>query len=111
MPLIEQIHYRHHIHSRGVLIRRVNIVVESNKADIVGRKNVINILSDLNVVASETAEVLYNDKIDFSSLCVVKQACNGWSVKVRTGESIVNVSVKNVPALFSDVFGKDQFLR
>lgn len=55
MPLVEKINYRHHIHCRGILVSGVNVVAECDKANIVGRKDVVDVLSDLNIISPETA--------------------------------------------------------
>ncbi|MCM1226969.1 MAG: hypothetical protein NC320_06005 [Clostridium sp.] len=50
VPLIEKIHYRHHIHCRTVAVKRIHIVAQSDKADIERRKNIVNVLPDLDVI-------------------------------------------------------------
>ena len=85
VPLVEHIHYRQHIHSRSVFVGGINVIVQCNEADIVSWENVVDILPDLNVISSETAQVFNNNQIDFSRLCVLKQTCHGRSVEARAG--------------------------
>jgi len=48
----------------SILACGINIVVQSDEADIVTRKNVIHISADLDVVSSETAEIPCSHKKD-----------------------------------------------
>ena len=70
MPLVEHVHNRHHIHSSAVAVQCVNVIVKGDKADIVGGKNVVDVLPDLNVVSSETAQVFYDNQIDYATLYI-----------------------------------------
>ena len=81
MPLVEQIHYRHHIHSGVVFIRRVDVVVEGYEANVVGREDVVNVLTHLNVISPETGEVFADDQVYLSRFRVLQQARNTRTIK------------------------------
>ena len=110
VPLVEKINYRHHIHCRSVLVSGIYVIAKRDKTDIVSRKDVIDILSDLNIIAPETAQIFDDYKIDFSRFRVLKQPSNSRTIEIGTAKSVVNINIPDVPALLRDVLCKDQFL-
>ena len=54
MPFVEYVHNRHHIHPRAVRVRRIHIVRYGNKTNVIHRKDIIDVLSDKDIVSAET---------------------------------------------------------
>lgn len=73
MPFVKHVHDRHHVHTRAVPVRCVNVVAYGYKAYAVGGKYVIEILSDHDIVSSEAGEVFYHNGIDATRFCIVQQ--------------------------------------
>ena len=84
VPFIEDIHNRHHIHTGAFAVCGIYVVAKGNKSDIVHREDVIRILTHLNVVSSETAEILDDDYIDPAYLGIFKQPLYTGAIKRRS---------------------------
>ena len=54
MPLVKDVHDRHHFHCAAVAVFRVHVVLYGNKANTERRKYIVHILSDLDIVSAET---------------------------------------------------------
>ena len=65
------------------IIRRINIVGQCNKSDIVHWKDIIHILTDSDIVSSETAHVLADDKIDLSVFGILEQTLDARSLECQ----------------------------
>ena len=107
VPLIKNIYYRKHLHTRTVIISRINVVRQCNKSDVVHRKDIIYILTDSDIVSSKTAHVLADDKIDLSVFGIFKQTLDARSLETCSRISIVNILVVKSPALLIDIIGQD----
>ena len=106
VPLIENIHYREHIHRRTVRIERINVVGQGNEADIIHRKNVVHILTYHDIVTSETAHILTEYQVNVSCLCIIEQSLHTRSVERSSADTIVDISIVERPTVFVDIVGE-----
>ena len=53
VPFIEQVDDRHHVKRRTAAVSGIHIVVQSNKTDIVHRKNIVDVAAHFNVISAE----------------------------------------------------------
>ena len=91
---VYNIHNREHIHTCTVRIERINVVGQSNEADIVHREQVIYILSDLDIVSSETAHILAEYQIDSTCLCILKQSLNTRSIEADPAQTVIPIDTE-----------------
>lgn len=110
VPFIEHVHYREHIHRHTIRIERINVVREGDKANVVHRKNVINILTDHNVITSETAHILAEYQIDIACFSIFEQSLHTWSVERSSAYAVIDVNVIQRPAVFVDIVREYSFL-
>ena len=100
MPLVEHVHYRHHIHCGTASVGGINIVVQGDKAYSVSGKNIIDILPDLNIIAPEARQILYDNSIDFARLRVLKHTLYIRAVEIGARPAVVDILVHNFTAKF-----------
>ena len=110
VPLIEQIDDRHHVESRTAAVSGIHMIVQSDEADIVHRKNVVDVATHFDVITTKAAEVFHHHDIDLAELCICKQSLNAWSVEVRTTIAIVHILRNKIPTFVMHEFGQDHFL-
>ena len=110
VPLIEQIDDRHHVESRTAAVSGIHIIVQSNEANIVHRKNVVDVAAHFDIITTEAAEVFYHHDIDLSELSVCKQSLYARSVKISTTITIVHILRNKIPTFVMHKFGQDHFL-
>ncbi len=103
MPLIKNIDYRHHIHSRAILISCVHIIIESDEADVVRWENIIHILPDLDIVSAETGEVFADYQIDLSVLRILQKLGDSRTVDVCSGIPVINININQSPMFLAEV--------
>ena len=103
MPFVEHITDRHHIHICTIGIESINSVIQCDETDIVHRKNIVRVLTYLNVIASETGKVFTDDKVNLAVLGIVKQSLHTRSVKTCSADSVIDVLIIDRPALFTDI--------
>lgn len=110
VPFVEHITDRHHIHICTIGIERINSVVQCDETDIVHRKNIVRVLTYLNVISSETGEVFADDKIDPAVFRIVKHSLHTRSVERCSADTVINVLIIDRPALFTDIVVEDSSL-
>ena len=103
VPFVEHITDRHHIHICTVRIERINAVIQCDETDIIHRKNIVRVLTDLNVVSAETGEVFADDKVDLAVLGIVKHSLHTRSVETCSADAVIDVLIIDRPALFTNV--------
>ena len=113
MPFVEHVHDGHHVHTCAVSVRRVHVVRYGDKADTVSGKDIVDVLSDLDIVSAEivsaeTGQVFYHDGIDAARFCIVQQPPDFGPVKVRSRISVVHILIHQVPAPFRNVLMQDE---
>ena len=69
VPLVKDVHDRHHFHSVAVAVFRIYVILYGNKPNTERRKDIIHILSDFDVVPSESGQV-FDDKCVFGLLTI-----------------------------------------
>ena len=105
VPLVEKINYRHHIHCRSIFVSGVNVIAECDKTDIASRKDVVDILSDLNIISAKTAQIFDDYKIDLPRFRVLKQPSNARTIKIGAAKSVIcraNSMVQTVNRIFDN---------
>ena len=82
--LYHNVHERHHFHRTAVAVFRVYVVLYGNEPDTECREYIIDVLSDLDVIPSETGQIFDDDGIDDSRLGVIQQSLNFRTLKSST---------------------------
>lgn len=72
VPLIKNIHYRHHVHSRTCGICRIHVVRECDEANVIHWEYVICVLSYLDIITTKSAQILAEYQVYSSCLGIVK---------------------------------------
>ena len=90
---------------------RVNAVVECDEAASDGWEQVVGVLTELNVVPAKPREVLHQNYIDTTGLCVCNKTLNTRALKIRPGVAVVDIGVDLVPAPFPDISLQQELLR
>ena len=103
MPFVEYVHDRHHIHSRAFGVCRVHVVADGNKANVIHWEDIVCVLTYLNVVSSETAEVFDDDHVDPAVLGILKKPLHLGALKARARPTVVDISIHNVEAVIKRV--------
>ena len=109
IKFIEQVQKTHRVHV-PVLLCGVYTVIKRNKPTADGRKQIIRILTKLNVVPAKSGKVLDEYDIEASGLCVGDQALDTRALEIRSRVAVVDISVDFVPALLPNVALKEKFL-
>ena len=107
MPLVEDVDDRHHVHACALGTGCVHVVRECYEPDVVHREYVVRILTDLNIVSSESAQIFADDEIDLAGLCVIQKALHARSVKADAGNTVINILIIDCPPLLRDIFRQD----
>ena len=81
MPFVKDIHDRHHIHSRAFRISCINIIGQCDKTDIVHREYVVRVLTYLDIITPETAQILAEYQIDPAVLGIIEHSLHTRTVK------------------------------
>ena len=68
---------------------RVVVVVDGNKTDAQGRKNLLDISAGINVVTTKTGKVFDNDAVDFSCFDLFHHSLKVRTVKISTCITII----------------------
>ena len=71
MPLIKNVHDRHHLHGVAITVGSVHVVLYSDKAYSECGEHIIDVLPDLNIVSSEARKVFHDYGVNNARLCVV----------------------------------------
>ena len=106
---IAGIHFVENIADSGKLILApgaVNAVIDGNKVYAELREKNIRIHTHLQIVAPESAHVLYDDALDFASLNISKHTLEAWTVEVRSRIAVILVIVPDsgIPVIFAVAF-------
>ena len=75
-------------------------IAYGNKSDTECRKNIIDVLPDLDIVPAEPRKVFDDDGIDYARFGVVQQSLYFGTLKGRTGHAVVYVFAVNFKAVF-----------
>lgn len=94
----------------GAWIVSIHIIIDCNEADIFLWKHYLGIKSDLKIVSSETAHILYDDRTDISCFNLCQQSLKSRAIKVTPGVSVVGEVLDANEAVFSSVFLQIAFL-
>ena len=105
----------HHIFQNDqhlvVLAKRVNPVIQRDETAAEGRKHKVCVLARFDVISTEAAEILAEDKIDLMIRGVLHQPVQPRTVEGRTRNAIVTVIIVQRPALFPHIAGEHFLLR
>lgn len=93
-----------------LLICAVHAVVDGNKADICAGKSHLGVVAHLEVVSSQSAHVLYNDRTDFALVHKCNKTLPVRAVEVRTAVPIVYEKHRVAEAVIISELSKDSFL-
>ena len=91
VPLVKDVHDRHHLHRIAVAVFRIYIVLYGNKPNTESGKHIVHILSDLDIVSTEPRKVFYDYGIDDARFCIVQQSLDFRSVERRTRYAVVDI--------------------
>ena len=80
----------------------INPVIDSDKPDIVLRKEYFGVISRLQIFSSKSGQVLHNNSTDFPDFNILYHTLEIGTFKIRSAEAIVNVK---------DIIGKPVVLR
>ena len=72
VPLVKDIHYRHHVHSRTCGICSIHVVRESDEANVIHWEYVICVLSYLDIITTKSAQILAEYQVYSSRLGIVE---------------------------------------
>ena len=100
MPFVEHVHNGHHFHSPAIAVFRIYVILYGNKSDTECRKNIIDVLPDLDIVPAEPRKVFDDYGIDDARFCIVQQSLDFRSVERRTRYAVVYVFAVNFKAVF-----------
>ena len=81
MPLVKNVHDRHHFHRAAVTVFRVYVVLYGYEPYPERRKYIINILPHLDVISAKPRKIFYDDGIYNARLCVVQQPLHFGAVE------------------------------
>ena len=112
---IAGVHFVENIADSGKLILApgaVYAVIDGDKMYAVLRENNIRIHTHLQIVAPESAHVLYDDALDFASLNIGKHTLEARTVEIRSRIAVILVIVPDsgIPVIFAVAF-QNLFLR
>ena len=110
VPFVKHVHDGHHVHACAVSVGGVHVVVDGDKADAVGGKDVVEVLTHHDVIPAEAGEVLHHNGVDFSRLCIVQQTLDFRSFKVGARVAVVHILVDQVPAALCNVLLQNETL-
>ena len=110
VPLVKHVHDGHHIHARTAAVCRIHVVRKGDKAYAVGREDIVDVLPDLNVVASEPRQVFHDDGIYLTVFGIFQQAFNPGALEVGARPAVVDVFVYDGAAVFCREFAQDHAL-
>ena len=84
----------------------VNTVIDGDKVYAKLREKNIRIHTHLQIVAPESAHILYDDALDFTSLNIGKHMLEARTVKVRSRIAVILVIVSDsgIPVIFAVAF-------
>ena len=99
MPLVKDVHDRHHFHSVAVAVFRIHVVLYGNETDAESREYIIHVLPDFDIVPAEPRKVFYDNRIDHARFCIVQQSLDFRSVERRTRYAVVYVFAVNFKAM------------
>lgn len=71
----------------------IELVCNRNEPDMMGEKVLFNVISGINGISAKPGKVFYNHTVNVPSLNIGEHLLKTWSVKVRTGQSVVNIGV------------------
>ena len=108
VPLVHDVQERSKVIVRG--IGAVNIVVDSDEPNTLGRKLNFCVKSNFQIIASETAHVLYNDSCNVPGFDFGNHGLEAGTVKIRSTVSIVRKMLDVVKAVFASVIFQILFL-
>ena len=106
---ISGVHFVENIADSGKLILApgaVNTVIDGNKVYAKLREKNIRIHTHLQIVAPESAHVLYDDALNFASLNISKHTLEARTVEVRSRIAVILVIVPDsgIPVVFAVAF-------
>ena len=106
---IAGVHFVKYIADSGKLVFSactVNTVIDGDKVYAKLREKNIRIHTHLQIVAPESAHILYDDALDFTSLNIGKHTLEARTVKVRSRIAVILVIVSDsgIPVIFAVAF-------
>ena len=105
----------HKVSERGKvvahLIVAVHSVIDGDKAYPHLREADFGVLAELDVVSAEPGQVLDENDIDTSGLCVSNQALNAGALEVCSRVAVIHIGVHFIPAPLPHIPLKQQLLR
>ncbi len=87
-----------------VILHRVNIIVHSDISYVMLFEIDVDIITSLDVVSTQTTEILRNNRINLSSFYVFQKLLEAWPLEIESGKPIVNIIIKDAePILFTEL--------
>ena len=100
----------HHIFQNDqhlvVLAEGVNAIIQSDETAAEGREHKICVLARFDVISTEAAEILAEDKIDLVIRSVLHQPVQSRTVEGRTRNAVITVIIVQRPTLFPHIAGE-----
>ena len=75
----------------ALLMRCIDIIVDGDEADAIGRKNPAQVTAGLNMLPAQAGDVLHNDAVDFPRLDVVHHGQKGRPVEQDAAVTVVHL--------------------
>ena len=97
VKFIKQVQKAHNI-GTAIVAFRVNTVIQCNEAAAQRGKQIIRILTELDVVPSEAGQVFHQDEVNTFGFCVLNELFDRRMIEIRSGIAIITVSSIFIPA-------------
>ena len=110
ISIIDKILKRNDHFTPHILIDTVITICDGNEADPQHREYFFNVPSGLNIIPSESRQILYYDAIDLALSDVRKHSLEFRSLEIDTAETIIRIGIDNLDLRVGLKIVHDQFV-